>query len=196
VVADDPARPEFSAAKAPEGPESVSTGSHSTMQSGIDLAKALLATARKDAAVRTGRAVERRALRSGDVSGQRRSGAGADDRDPQPLGRSLERLVSERGWDSDLAAGTVVASWERVVGPAVAEHCSPERFAGTELTVRADSSAWATQLRLLAPTLVAKLNEACGHGSLSRLTVLGPSRPSWRKGPLHVRGRGPRDTFG
>lgn len=164
--------------------------------SGIDPARALLSNARQDAAARTGRSKERRALRTGDIAGQRRSSAHADDRDPQPLGRNLERLVSERGWEGELVAGNVVASWDVVVGPAVADHCVPERYVGTELTVRADSSAWASQLRLLAPTLVAKLNEACGQGSLTRLTVLGPGRPSWRKGLLHVRGRGPRDTFG
>jgi predicted nucleic acid-binding Zn ribbon protein len=165
-------------------------------KSGIDPAHSLLSNAKKDAAARTGRTKERRALRAGDSSGQRRSAAGADDRDPQPLGRSLERLVSERGWEGDLAGGNVVASWSGVVGPAVADHCVPEQLVGTELTVRADSSAWASQIRLLAPVLVAKLNEACGQGSLTQLMVLGPGRPSWRKGPLHVRGRGPRDTFG
>jgi predicted nucleic acid-binding Zn ribbon protein len=28
------------------------------------------------------------------------------------------------------------------------------------------------------------------------LTVLGPTAPSWVKGPRHVKGRGPRDTYG
>ena len=29
-----------------------------------------------------------------------------------------------------------------------------------------------------------------------RVKVVGPSGPSWRHGPRHVRGRGPRDTYG
>jgi predicted nucleic acid-binding Zn ribbon protein len=31
---------------------------------------------------------------------------------------------------------------------------------------------------------------------VKRLKVLGPAAPSWRYGPRHVPGRGPRDTYG
>jgi predicted nucleic acid-binding Zn ribbon protein len=49
----------------------------------------------------------------------------------------------------------------------------------------------------MAPQLVAKLNEALGDGTVTRVTVLGPQGPSWKKGRLSVRdGRGPRDTYG
>ena len=65
------------------------------------------------------------------------------------------------------------------------------------LTVRTDSSAWATQLRLMAPQLVAMLNEHLGDGTVTRVKILGPDAPSWKKGLLSVRdGRGPRDTYG
>jgi predicted nucleic acid-binding Zn ribbon protein len=65
------------------------------------------------------------------------------------------------------------------------------------LTVRTDSTAWASQVRLLAPNLVAKLNEQLGDGTVARVKVLGPDAPTWKKGRLSVRdGRGPRDTYG
>ncbi len=127
---------------------------------------------------------------------QRRSGAQADDRDPQLLGRSVERLIAERGWETAAAVGGVMGRWDQVVGAEVAAHCTPEQYDETVLTVRADSTAWATQVRLLAPTLVARLNHECGDGTVTKVLVLGPGRPSWRKGQLHVRGRGPRDTYG
>jgi predicted nucleic acid-binding Zn ribbon protein len=164
--------------------------------SGIDPARALLARVRADAAARGRRVRERTALRRGDVDGQRRSGSTPDERDPQLLGQSVDRLVEERGWQGRAAVGGVVARWPVVVGPEVADHCAPERFVDGVLTVRADSTAWATQVRLLAPTLLARLNAECGDGTVLQVRVYGPGRPSWRKGPLHVSGRGPRDTYG
>jgi predicted nucleic acid-binding Zn ribbon protein len=164
--------------------------------SGIDLARTLLAQARADAKAKGARAGERKAVRRGDASGQPRSGAHPDDRDPQPLGRSVERLIAERGWQAEAAVGGVIGRWDLIVGPEMADHCAPEGYADAVLTVRADSTAWATQVRLLAPMLVARLNAECGEGSVSRVHVLGPGRPSWRKGAFHVRGRGPRDTYG
>ena len=65
------------------------------------------------------------------------------------------------------------------------------------LTVRTDSTAWAASLRTLAPQLVAILNEQLGDRTVTRIAVLGPDAPSWKKGRLSVRdGRGPRDTYG
>jgi predicted nucleic acid-binding Zn ribbon protein len=62
--------------------------------------------------------------------------------------------------------------------------------------VGTDSTAWATQIRLLAPTLLARLADELGAGVVRAVTVRGPSAPSWKKGLLAVRGRGPRDTYG
>ena len=124
------------------------------------------------------------------------SGPGPDRRDPQPLGRAVDRMVGERGWEVPVAVGGIAGRWPELVGAQVAEHCLPEGFADGVLTVRADSTAWATQVRLLAPTLVQRLNVELGSGTVRSVTVLGPSGPSWRKGRLRVPGRGPRDTYG
>ena len=63
--------------------------------------------------------------------------------------------------------------------------------------VRTDSTAWATQLKLLAPTVVRRLNEELGHGTVTVIEVLGPHLPSLKKGRFGSRdGRGPRDTYG
>lgn len=165
---------------------------------GTRLARAFLARAR--AAVRPGRApAARRRTRS---QGTRRaagagwSGPDDDDRDPQPLGAAVERMVGEHGWEEDLSVHGVVARWDQVVGPQVAAHVRTERYADGVLTVRADSTAWATQVKMLAPTLVRRLNEEIGDGVVSRVVVLGPHTPTWRKGPRTVPGQGPRDTYG
>ena len=125
------------------------------------------------------------------------SGAHPDDRDPQPLGGEVSRLVEDRGWELSLRMRGVFARWTELVGDQVGDHCTPETFADGKLAVRAHSTAWAVQLRLLAPTLVRRLNEELGHGTVTEIDVLGPHGPSWKKGPRSARdGRGPRDTYG
>lgn len=125
------------------------------------------------------------------------SGAHPDDRDPQLLDSTIGRLISEQGWDTDVRVHGVFSRWEHLVGREVAQHCSPEAYADGKLVVRTDSTAWATQMRLLAPTVVRRLNEELGEGTVTVIDVQGPRGPSWRKGPRSVRdGRGPRDTYG
>lgn len=130
-------------------------------------------------------------------SRSRPSGAGPDDRDPQTLDATVGRLVAERGWETDVAVAGALARWADIVGPEVAAHCRAERYAEAELTVRADSTAWATQVRMLAPTVVRRLNEELGDGTVRRVNVLGPAQPTWGRGARRLRGgRGPRDTYG
>jgi predicted nucleic acid-binding Zn ribbon protein len=125
------------------------------------------------------------------------SGAHPDARDPALIGDVVERVVSDSGWQADLRVRGVFARWASIVGPEVAAHCTPSRFTDGHLDVRADSTAWATQLRLLAPAVVRRLNEELGHDTVQRIDVSGPEAPSWRRGPRSVRGgRGPRDTYG
>lgn len=171
-------------------------------QVGQDAARTALNRARS-AALAQG---HRRTLRPGGPPPSRRtpgfvrgtsSGARPDGRDPQPVAGSLGRLVTEQGWDRPVAVGGVLGRWKQVVGDDLDQHCRPERFDDGVLTVRADSSAWATQVRLLGPTVLRRLGEELGEGVVQRLVVRGPSAPSWRAGPRVVSdGRGPRDTYG
>lgn len=125
------------------------------------------------------------------------SGAHPDDRDPQLLDSTLAKLVGDRGWELDLRVRGVFARWPELVGEEIAQHCRPESFADGRLEVRTDATAWATQLRLLAPQLVRRLNEELGDGTVTVIEVRGPHGPSWTRGQRTVRGaRGPRDTYG
>jgi predicted nucleic acid-binding Zn ribbon protein len=124
------------------------------------------------------------------------SGPGADPRDPQPFGAVLERLVKARGWQRPAAEATVFGHWERVVGADVASHCRPIKLEDGELTVEAESTAWATQLRLLAGKLLVRIAGEVGNNVVKKLHIHGPSAPSWSRGPRRVTGRGPRDTYG
>jgi predicted nucleic acid-binding Zn ribbon protein len=126
-----------------------------------------------------------------------RSGAGPDARDPQTVGAALDRLVAERGWQEAVAVGGVMGRWDAVVGAEIAAHCRPETFDDGVLTVRADSTAWATQVRLLTAGLLRRLADEVGEGTVTKVVVRGPAGPSWRRGPRVAPGsQGPRDTYG
>ena len=124
------------------------------------------------------------------------SGARPDDRDPQTMDASLGRFVTEQGWASELRVHGVFARWEAIVGREVGEHVRPETLSDGRLSVRTDSTAWATQMRLLAPDVVRRLNDVLGDGTVTVIDVAGPRSPSWTRGRLRVKGRGPRDTYG
>ncbi|MEV5790863.1 MULTISPECIES: DUF721 domain-containing protein [unclassified Streptomyces] len=166
--------------------------------SGVDLARVALRAAKEQARARGDAAQQKKQARRG---GGLRSGSGADGRDPMALGAAINRLLTERGWETPAAVGGVMGRWPQIVGEDLAKHCVPLRYdedpAERVLTVQCDSTAWATQLRLLAPQLVARLNQDLGHGAVRLIKVLGPNGPARRYGPLRAPGsKGPGDTYG
>lgn len=158
---------------------------------GVDLARQIAASV--SAAARPGVPKRRRRRQP---SGPQASGAHPDDRDPMLLGAALDRLVELKGWNTQVNIHLLLGNWPKLVGPVNADHSAPEAFHDGVLTVRASSTAWATQLRLFAPQLVARLNAELGDGSVTRVEVRGPDAPNWKHGRRTVRGRGPRDTYG
>ena len=116
--------------------------------------------------------------------------------DPQLLTSAIGGLLDSSGWRQQIAMGSVFGRWADIVGADLAAHTKPDSFADGELAVVADSTAWATQVRLLAPMLVKRLNEEVGDGSVQRVKVRGP-RPPARRGGWRVPGsKGPGDTYG
>ncbi|MDI7785282.1 DciA family protein [Streptomyces cavourensis] len=166
--------------------------------SGVDLARVALRAAKEQARARGAAAQQRKQARRG---GGLRSGARSDGRDPQPLGSAINRLITERGWETPAVVGGVMGRWPQIVGEDLANHCVPLRYdedpAARVLTVSCDSTAWATQLRLLAPQLVARLNADLGQGTVRMIKVVGPGGGERRFGPLRAPGsKGPGDTYG
>jgi predicted nucleic acid-binding Zn ribbon protein len=132
------------------------------------------------------------------VAGRRRSwsGPGPDSRDPQPLGAATRDLARTRGWSVRVAQGTVFGQWRSVVGEQIAVHATPTALRDGVLSISAETTAWATQLRMVQSQLLAKIAAAVGDGVVRSVKIVGPVAPSWRKGRLHIAGRGPRDTYG
>ena len=162
---------------------------------GVDLARVALRAAKEQARAREPRPQQKKQARRG---GGLRSGSGADRRDPMALGSAINRLLTERGWETPAAVGGVMGRWPQIVGetwPSTAFRCATTTTAERVLTVQCDSTAWATQLRLLAPQLVARLNEDLGHGTVRLIKVQGPAGPPRRfVGPCALRAARARAT--
>ena len=137
-----------------------------------------------------------RPMRKRPPLGQQVGGPGRDGRDPSLLGDQMDRLLVDRGWNADVAVGSVMGRWPAIVGADVAEHCSPVTFGDGVLTVRADSTAWATQLRLMSSSIMGRLETEVGKDAVTELRVQGPGAPSWSRGLRKSTGPGPRDTYG
>ncbi|MGB3301674.1 DUF721 family protein [Gordonia sp. (in: high G+C Gram-positive bacteria)] len=174
----------------------------SEAMSGYDLARAALEEAKAVAkaqgkSVGMGRAAPlRKKRRSEDRSRRRWSGSGPDARDPQPFGSMVGKVVKQHGWEPRISEGTLFGMWPSIVGEDIASHAEPTQLQGTVLHVSAESTAWATQLRYMQSSILAKIAKVIGHGMVTSLRITGPQAPSWRKGPRHISGRGPRDTYG
>ena len=144
----------------------------------------------------------RAAVRAGVTPPKRRKhetqnvAARPDGRDPQLLGELVDGFIAASGWTQRSGIAQVLGRWEEIVGPEVAAHVSVQAVEESTLVLRADSTAWATQMRLLSATVRRRLDAELGEGVVTELRVLGPDAPSWRFGGRHVPGRGPRDTFG
>ncbi|MGH8862423.1 MAG: DUF721 domain-containing protein [Jatrophihabitantaceae bacterium] len=170
------------------------------MDSEADPVKAALAGAQRISRSTPGRPKRGRASsadpdKSGRPGGY--SGAWPDDTDPTRIGEVAAGYVTDRGWEKPLAEARLFTAWADIVGAEVAAHCTPSALRERELRVSAESTAWATQLRLLAGTLLARIVAELGPDLVTRIVISGPVGPSWKHGPRSVHGtRGPRDTYG
>lgn len=162
---------------------------------GGDLAAGALRSAR---AMSAGRSAGRPArLRRGRRAGGGYSGARPDELDPAPIGRILGSAMAELGWVAPLAHARLMGQWASVVGSDIAARCQPVSLADGELRVAAESTAWATQLRLMSPQILARITRELPAGLVTKLIITGPSVPSWKHGPWSMHGgRGVRDTYG
>lgn len=182
--------------EAPDPVEPVEPGAEAVTEAethddrGLDLARSIA----RGLAGRTG--ARRRKLKNTRYVDPTSSSAHPDDRDPQTLDTTLGRLVRDQGWETDLRVHGVFTRWAAIVGAEVSAHVTPESYADGRLVVRTDSTAWATEMKLLAGNLVHRLNHELGDGTVEVIDVLGPHTPRWTSGRLRVKGRGPRDTYG
>jgi predicted nucleic acid-binding Zn ribbon protein len=150
-------------------------------KTGIELAREALAQAKADAKQRGAQPGQGRKKRR--KQGRESGGRGGD---PTAFGPAIRELMAARGWQERAAVGGVFGRWPQIVGPELAEHTEPQSFEDGILVIAADSTSWATQVRLLASNLVKRLNEDLGHGTVQRVKVIGPSSGPRVSGRLRV----------
>lgn len=118
------------------------------------------------------------------------------DRSLEGVNSLVEREINDRGWRTGLAGGWVNSHWSELVGERIAGHTTVESLKDKKLFISCDSTAWASNLRTMQIEILEKIAKKVGPNIVVELHISGPKTPSWRYGPLHVKGRGPRDTYG
>lgn len=116
------------------------------------------------------------------------------DHGPQPIADALDTVMSglmprtgrptprdDANRDGEVAGagrapsaavwGTVFSRWEELVGASLARHTRPLRLEAGVLVVAVDLPPWATQVRALAPGILARVAEQSGE-ALDRLEVV------------------------
>lgn len=124
-------------------------------------------------------------------------GSSDDTSGPQLLKDVLNQVIRERDWKSGIAEGTLFSTWADVVGPEITLHATPISLLDGVLTIQTSSTAWAVQLQLVGPDLLATIRASSPGALVDSLSIIGPHGPSWKKGVRTIRGaKGPRDTYG
>jgi hypothetical protein len=91
-------------------------------------------------------------------------------------GSIISQLFEARGMERKLREYRAWEVWEQVVGAQIASHARPLRLRDGVLEVRVDQPIWMQQLRLMAPQILAKLNQALGEELVKEIF--------WRRGTL------------
>jgi predicted nucleic acid-binding Zn ribbon protein len=117
-------------------------------------------------------------------------------RDPRGIDVILDGLTAKLGWTSPLAKAELIGSWAELVGAETASHSEPVGIEEGVLIVRCDSTAWATQLRLMRGQITTSIAQRFPDAGIESVKFDGPNAPSWKKGTRSIPGRGPRDTYG
>ncbi|MFE5669093.1 DciA family protein [Streptomyces niveus] len=138
--------------------------------SGVDLARVALHQAREAAKARG---------EGGTRKAKRRTGATArrDGREPTGFAAVLQGLMADRAWDVPAAGGSILDQWPDIaagLSPKLAAHVEAAAFHAEtgQLDLRADSPAYATQLRLITSRIVAAANDAVGTQTVRTVRVL------------------------
>ena len=117
-------------------------------------------------------------------------------RDPRGLGDTINSLTLQLGWNSPLAQSELLASWILLAGEETSKHSTPAGIDEGVLTVQCESTAWATQLRMMRVEIMSHIAVKYPDAGIESIRFQGPNAPSWKKGPRSIPGRGPRDTYG
>jgi hypothetical protein len=82
---------------------------------------------------------------------------------PSGAGKALRSVLSRYGAEREIREHRILIQWEKIVGPRVAAHTTPDALSKGTLWIRVDSSSWMHQLSFLKVDIQHKANELCGE---------------------------------
>jgi len=103
---------------------------------------------------------------------------------PRPIGALVPRVMRAAFRGRSPATAQVVADWEAIVGPMLAEVTTPRRLAAGTLTL-ACAGPVALELQHLAPALMERINRHLGRAVVQHLRfVQDPRQPPPPRAPV------------
>lgn len=98
---------------------------------------------------------------------------GRRSRGPVAVGEALGAYLARAGLAGRVAQAQVIPDWPKLVGAPIAAVTTPESISpdGT-LFVRVATSAWMTELQLMAPEIMARINAGRGAGRIKTIRWL------------------------
>jgi predicted nucleic acid-binding Zn ribbon protein len=107
-----------------------------------------------------------------DEARARRRRAPGEKTKPEPVGGVVEALFARLGIAAQVERASVIPRWEDLVGPRIARVARPTGLDGGTLFVEVESAAWRSELSLLRPSLMRKLNAGKRAGKIDRIVFL------------------------
>ena len=92
-------------------------------------------------------------------------------KEPVHLRSVLEQLLKDFGTPDISVVTSIVDQWEEVVGIDLAAKISAVAVSGSELIVRVDDPAWASQINWLEKQLLDKITNLVGEEKITSIRV-------------------------
>ncbi|MEO6120679.1 MAG: DUF721 domain-containing protein [Acidimicrobiales bacterium] len=90
---------------------------------------------------------------------------------PRRLSSGLNLVARRMGSPPPAVLSTVFHRWSDVVGPALAARCRPLAVRDGALVVTVEEPGWATEVRFLGPSILARAEQLAGQPVAGRLEV-------------------------
>ena len=92
-------------------------------------------------------------------------------KEPVHLRSVLEQLLKDFGTPDIAVVTSIVDQWEEIVGHNLAAKISAVAIIGSELIVRVDDPAWASQINWLEKQLLDKITNLVGEEKITSIRV-------------------------
>ncbi|MFE6460033.1 DciA family protein [Streptomyces cinereoruber] len=181
-------------ATVPAQPDTTATDP-SAEASGADLARLMLQRARQDAKQRGNDrpGPARRPKKTSNIQYHGRA--------PVGLAGAFQSLLADRGWNVPAAGGSILDRWPDIaatIAPRLAAHTTAVAFdpATGQLDLMPDSPAYATQLRLMTPRIIAAANEQASAAAVRTVRVRQPGALPATPAPAPATGKTAAESAG